>query len=54
MRPAPWPARRLRIDQRAQVVEAVGGDHARGHQFPQRGFDFGFQFSRAANDVGEE
>ncbi len=42
------------IDQRADVVEAIGRDHSRGDQFPQRGFEFRFDFSGAAHDVREE
>ena len=42
------------IDQGAQVVEAVGRDHSSRHQFPERGFDFGLQLVRAADDVGEK
>ena len=44
----------LGIDQRAQIVEAVGGHHARSHQLPQCGFDFGLQLAGAAHDVGKE
>ena len=44
----------LRVDQRAEIVEAVGGDDAAGDELPKGGFDFGFQAARAANDVGEE
>ena len=42
------------IDERAQIVETVGGDHSGRDQFPQRSFDFSFQFAGAADDVGEE
>ena len=52
--PAALARAAFRIDQRANIVEAVGGDHSRGHQLPQRGFDFSFQFSGGADDIGEE
>ena len=43
----------LGIDQRAQIVEAVGGEQSGGDQFPEAGFDFGFELAGAAHDVGE-
>ena len=54
MRPAALAGAPLGIDQRPQIVEAIGGHQTRSHQFPERGFDFRFQFSRAANDIGKE
>ena len=44
----------LGIDERAQIVEAIGGYHSGGNQFPQSSFNFRFQFVGAANNVGEE
>ena len=48
------PGAALGIDQRAEIVEAVGGEQAAADQFPQRGFDFGFDSAGAAHDFGEE
>ena len=50
------PARALaraapRVDQRAQVVEAVGRDETGGDQLPERRFDFGFEPAGASHDV---
>src|SRR5437870_4570612 len=44
----------FRIDERTQVIEAVGGDYAAGYQLPQSSFNFGFQFSGCANDIGKK
>ena len=48
------PKRRFAIGQRAQRIEAVGGNEAAGHELPERLFHFGRQTLRAAHDVGEE
>ena len=44
----------LGVEQRAQVLEAVGGNQAGRHQFPQRIFDFAGQAAGGAGQVGEE
>ena len=42
------------VDEGAQIVEAISGEESRCHQFPERRFDFGFQFAGSAHNVGEE
>ena len=44
----------LGINQRANIVEAIRGDHSRSDELPQRGFHFGFDFSGSAHDVREK
>ena len=51
---APLSGAAFGIDQRAQIVESIGGDEPGGDQFPQRCLDFALQHFDAANDVGEE
>src|SRR5437588_10328383 len=42
------------IDQRAQIVEAVGCDHARRDQLPKCSLDLCFEFAGAPDNIGEE
>ena len=49
-----FAAAALRIDQRAQILEAVGGHETGGHQFPERVFDFARQPAGGARQIGEE
>src|ERR1700756_2092181 len=48
------PGASLWVDQRAQIIEAIGGQQARRHQFPESGFHFRLQLARAAHNIGEE
>ena len=52
--PSPMSGPPFRIDEGAQIVEAVGGEESRRHQFPECSFDFGFEFAGSAHNVGEE
>ena len=44
----------LRIDERPQVLEAVGRHQARGCQLPERIFDNARQQTRVSHDIGEK
>src|SRR6202040_3459375 len=44
----------FRIDQRAQVIKAIGRYQTSGDQFPKRSFDFGLQLSAATHDISEK
>src|SRR4051794_11240269 len=50
----PLPRATLRIDERAQVVEAIRSDESGSDQFPKRGLDLGLQLAGAAHNVGEK
>ncbi len=43
-----------RINQGAQIVEAVSGNHSCSDELPESGFNFGFEAARGANNVSEE
>ena len=43
--------RGARIDERAQVVEAVGGHQTGGDQLPERRLDFGLEVAGAARQM---
>ena len=53
-RPLALPGAALGINQRAQIVEAIGGDQPAGNQFPQGQFRLRLSAPGAAHDVGEE
>src|SRR5579863_10231000 len=42
------------VNERAQIIESIGGDEPGRDQLPQPGFDFRFQFSCAPNNVCKE
>src|ERR1700675_3294357 len=48
------PGAALRIDQRTQIIESIGGDNSGRDQFPESRLDFRFQFAGAAHNIGEE
>ncbi len=48
------PRATFRINERPQIIEAIGGDHARGDQLPQRGLDLRFEFAGGADYVSKE
>ena len=52
--PAALAGATLGIDERAQIVEAVGRNDSGGHQFPERGLNFRFQLGRSAHNVSEK
>ena len=54
LRPAAVAGAALGIDQRAQVIETVGGEQPGGDQLPEARLDFGFELAGAAHDVGKE
>ena len=51
---AAFSAPPFRIDQRAQIFEAVRGHETAGGEFPKRVFDFAGQPFRFAHQIGEE
>jgi len=44
----------LGINERSQVIEAIGSNHSRRNQFPQSCFYFSFQLVGSANDIRKE
>ena len=47
-------ARAAWVEQRAQILESIGGHQTGGHQFPERVFHFAGQAAGGAREIGEE
>jgi hypothetical protein len=52
--PTPLSSPPLRINQRTQIIEPIGGHQPRGDQLPESSLNLGFEFSRPAHNVRKE